>query len=427
MKPRILLVNPPVYDFTAHDFWLKPYGLIEVAGCLRGRADFRLFDYMDRSRMRPLTKSDVWGRGKYQSEVTNKPSAFRQVRRRFKRFGLPRDEFLKFLDKNGPFDFALVQTVMTYWYPGVKEVIDDIRKAYPSVRIVLGGVYATLCGTHAQALGADLVVQGTDISPLWKFIGVEPDTTQTPLWECYGDTVTGVMKLSDGCPFACTYCSVSKVYPKFAPRPLEKCLRELELLKRTRVSNIAFYDDALLFQPEGTLIPFLESCAGMKEDIGFHTPNAVNARLLTPELARLMVRAGFKTFYLGFESMSSEWQKRTGGKVCQEDLARAVENLLSAGTKPGMIFAYIIAGHPDNVIQQVEESMRFAHGLGIRMMLAEYSPVPGTPDGEKCRNMINMDEPLMHNKTAFAISFLGESGIERLKTLCRELNTESSL
>ena len=35
MKPKILLVNPPIYDFSAYDFWLKPAGLLRVAGFLR--------------------------------------------------------------------------------------------------------------------------------------------------------------------------------------------------------------------------------------------------------------------------------------------------------------------------------------------------------------------------------------------------------
>ena len=48
MTPKILLVNPPIYDFTAYDFWLKPYGLLQLAGFLRGKADFKLFDYTDR-------------------------------------------------------------------------------------------------------------------------------------------------------------------------------------------------------------------------------------------------------------------------------------------------------------------------------------------------------------------------------------------
>ena len=37
---------------------------------------------------------------------------------------MPQGEFQRFLAEEGPFDAALVQTVMTYWYPGVREVID---------------------------------------------------------------------------------------------------------------------------------------------------------------------------------------------------------------------------------------------------------------------------------------------------------------
>ena len=48
MRPKVLLVNPPIHDFSAYDFWLKPYGLLRVAGYLRHQVDFRLFDYLDR-------------------------------------------------------------------------------------------------------------------------------------------------------------------------------------------------------------------------------------------------------------------------------------------------------------------------------------------------------------------------------------------
>ena len=48
MSPKILLVNPPIYDFSAYDFWLKPYGLLRVGGYMRGQAELRLFDYLDR-------------------------------------------------------------------------------------------------------------------------------------------------------------------------------------------------------------------------------------------------------------------------------------------------------------------------------------------------------------------------------------------
>lgn len=30
MTARTLLVNPPIFDFSAYDFWLKPYGMLRV-------------------------------------------------------------------------------------------------------------------------------------------------------------------------------------------------------------------------------------------------------------------------------------------------------------------------------------------------------------------------------------------------------------
>ena len=146
MKPRILLVNPPIYDFSAYDFWLKPYGMLRVAGFLRGQADFRLFDYMDRldPRVPPgRYRADSWGRGEYYSEFVQKPSIYAGVRRQFRRFGLPSEKFQTCLNSEGPFDFALIQTGMTYWYPGParslaqnqnhsrRRLCDDLRVSRP--------------------------------------------------------------------------------------------------------------------------------------------------------------------------------------------------------------------------------------------------------------------------------------------------------
>lgn len=422
MRPRILLVNPPIYDFSAHDFWLKPYGLLEVAGFLRGRAELELFDYLD--RLHPAAsaggeyESDSWGRGKYRAERVAKPAVFSTLPRHFKRFGLERDRFRQFVQEHGPFDMALVQTVMTYWYPGVQEVIGDLRELSPGARIVLGGVYSTLCPDHAASLGPDLVVRGTDLEPLWRFLGIAPDPTQLPFWEGYPRLATGVLRLSDGCPFHCTYCSVPSVYGRFSVRPLEHSLREFDLLAERGVRDVAFYDDALLYEPAATLIPFLRAVGERATGVHLHTPNAVNARLMTPPIAEAMVNAGVKTFYLGFESVSGEWQERAGGKVQSDEFADAVHNLLAAGADRRNVTAYVIAGHPNTGLQRLEDTIAFAHELGIRVMLSEYSPVPGTPDGEQARALVDLDEPLNHNKTAFTIRVLGEKKIQRLKALC---------
>ncbi|MDI6449656.1 B12-binding domain-containing radical SAM protein [Anaerobaca lacustris] len=421
MRPRILLVNPPIYDFAAYDFWLRPYGLLSVAGQLRGKADIALFDYLDRP-LPALDESDRWGRGRFRSERVNTPACLDAIPRYFHRFGVPRDSFRAFLARQDAFDGVLVQTMMSYWYPGVQEVIEDIRRAFPTAKIVLGGNYVTICAEHARGLDADLCIVGTDLDPLWRFLAIEPDAEQTGLWEMYNRPAVGALKLSDGCLFHCTYCSVPRVYEGFRPRSLGRSLAELELLVSLGARDVAFYDDALLFKAETVLMPFLEEVLGRDIRVNFHTPNALNARFIQADLAKLMVRAGFRTFYLGFESRSPGWQQGTGGKVHCDDLVEAVRHLVAAGADPGEITAYQIVGHPDSDLQELEASMHFVHSLGIRGMLADFSPIPGTPDGDACRRWVDMDEPLMHNKTAFPILRLGFDEVNRLKDLQRKLN-----
>ena len=425
MIPRILLVNPPIHDFSAFDFWSKPYGMLRVAGFLRGQAEFELFDHLD--RLDPRTppgryRSDEWGRGEFFSEILAKPAIFSDLPRRFKRFGLPRREFTAFLASHPCFDYALVQTGMTYWYPGVYEVVKELRRLSPNTKIILGGVYASLCASHARSLGVDVIVEGANLEPLWSFLGMAPASDQLPLWDLYPRLETGVLKLADGCPFRCTYCSVPQVYPRFHKRPLEGCLRELDFLVCRGAHNVAFYDDALLYRPDHVLEPFLRESLRKKYSVNFHTPNALNARFISRELAELMVESGFKNIFLGFESSSYAWQRKTGGKVYEKELERAVAHLLDAGADPQCLRAYIIVGHPMGGEQRVEESMRSANHMGIKVMLSEFSPLPDTPDGEACRRWVDLDEPLWHNKAAFTALRLGLSESQRLKRLAVELN-----
>ena len=428
MLPKILLINPPIYDFAAYDFWLKPYGLLSVAGFVRGKAEFRIFDFLDRLHPAltnlPDLQSNQWGKGRFYEQIIPNPPLLEKVPRYFRRYGLGRDIFEDFLRQETPCDFVLIQTTMTYWYPGIHEVMEDIRNAWPKAKIILGGNYVTLCKAHAEKLQADLLVTHNDLESFWKYFNIEPHLRQPAVWEIYENLETGVLKLSDGCPFNCTYCCVPAVYGKFKPRPLERSLAELDLLTERGVANIAFYDDALLFDAENVIVPFLRQVLKRNININFHTPNALNARFITSELAELMVRAGFKTFYLGFESKSEQWQRQTGAKVFSDELVAAAGHLIRAGACPKDITAYQVLGHPHMDTQDLEASMHFVNSLGIRGMLADFSPIPGTPDGEYCSKYVDMAEPLMHNKSAFGAIVFGFDEINRLKDLQRKLNRD---
>ena len=412
MRPiRVLLVNPPIFDFTAYDFWLRPYGMLRIAGQMRHACSLSFFDFL------PSGKRDSWGRGSFDSGDVPKPEALRDIPRKFHRFGRPRNDFQEFLSARR-YDAVLVQTSMTYWYPGIREVVEDVRRLQPWAKVVLGGVYSTLCPSHAQSLGADLAIEGAGLEPLWQLLSIEPEKA-IPYWPpAYSEV--GVIKITEGCPFRCTYCAAPVMWPRFSARPTGDCLNEMDNLIKMGATNIAFYDDALLYRADQALAPFLREIIRLQPRISFHTPNALNARFVTPDLARLMVSAGFRSFFFGLESATAEWQHSTGGKVNSEEFTAAVNHLRAAGARS--ILTYIIAGHPDVDGQDLEFSIRFAHRCGTRVMLAEFSPVPGTPDSRKCRKWADPGEPLSHNKTAFAIRRLGVDYLNRLKQLTHSLN-----
>src|SRR3989339_820389 len=110
MTPKILLVNPPIYDFAAYDFWLKPYGMLSVAGFYDGQADFTLFDYLDRTHSfysgKKTFASDEFGRGRFFEQKIPNPPQLKNIPRYWRRYGLPGNIFRDFLATNDHYDFV---------------------------------------------------------------------------------------------------------------------------------------------------------------------------------------------------------------------------------------------------------------------------------------------------------------------------------
>ncbi|MBE9570101.1 MAG: radical SAM protein, partial [Proteobacteria bacterium] len=167
MTPSLILINPWICDFAAYDLWSKPLGLLYLAGYLR-YCGFRihLIDCLDvhhpgmkgdKSMEKP--KRRLYGTGKFWRQEVPKPLPLSVVPRPYSRYGLSLNVFVEELNKIRKPAAILVTSLMTYWYPGVKEVISLARKVHPGVPIILGGIYARLCHNHArQNMQADRIV-----------------------------------------------------------------------------------------------------------------------------------------------------------------------------------------------------------------------------------------------------------------------------
>lgn len=133
--------------------------------------------------------------------------------------------------------------------------------------------------------------------------------------------------------------------------------------------------------------------------VRFHTLNGLHARAITPDLASLMRRAGLAQVRLSLETVDAARQQSTGAKVTTGDLERAVACLKAAGYGPAGLRAYLLAGLPGQPLAEVEAGVRLVHGLGVQAELTLFSPIPGTPEGD--RALPAGADPLLHNNTVY--------------------------
>ncbi len=394
--PNILLVNPWIHDFAAYDFWAKPLGLLTLAAIL-GDHGFNVtyIDCMDRFHPEapPTDPHARYGRGPYLKTRVPKPRGLEDIPRTFSRYGIRKDWFLKDLRQVPTPDLIIMTSLMTYWYPGLQETLGVVKKNFPKVPIVLGGIYASLCYDHAvHYSGADRVESGpgeetilklgcdyTGFSVTPKFDPDDLDTYPYPSFELQRKINYVPLLTSRGCPFACKYCASHFLNPKRRVRNPDSIVEEVSYWhEKYRVKDFVFYDDALLVDSENHAVPMLEGIikAGLK--VRFHTPNAVHIREISKQNARIMFQAGFKTLRLGLETAAFDKRNELDRKVTPQEFKTAVAWLKAAGFDKNMIGAYLLIGLPGQKMKSIEASIHTVKQNGITPVPAYYTPIPHT-------------------------------------------------
>ncbi|MBI4332436.1 MAG: radical SAM protein [Chloroflexi bacterium] len=453
--PLLLLINPWIDDFTSFDFWAKPLGLLYLAGLLRqGGYEVKFIDCLDthypgiksEPGLMPAARRE-FGTGKFYRRKIPKPSCFKDIPRYYYRHGLSERLFLEALTGIERPSAILVTSGMTYWYTGVFEAIRLSKQTWPGVPVVLGGIYATLCTSHARAnSGADFVVPGPGEQRIFCVLeeatGARPSTPSPPHHapsfprrrEPFPDDLPYpafdllrridyvCLLTSRGCPFRCSYCASPLLQPDFARRKPENVVEEILFWHRMYgVKDFAFYDDALLLDAERHIIPILEGVLRSGTELRFHTPNGLHARYVNPRLAALMRQTGFQAIRLGLETATGpRWDSKTD----LDEFTTAVRYLNEAGFRNDQLVAYLLMGLPGQEPAAVAAAIAAVKGCGVNPYLSEYSPIPGTPlwpEAVRCSRYDLQNEPLTHNNSAMPCLSEGFTweDVRRLKQLAR--------
>ena len=443
----ILLVNPWIYDFAAFDLWAKPLGLLYIAGVLRRHGyhvhyidclDINHPGMKDAAGIKP-GKRKAHGTGMFHKENVAKPDCLKDIPKRYSRYGITPEIFRKELGKIPKPGAVLVTSMMTYWYPGVFQVINIVKDVFPDVPVVLGGIYATICYAHACKYSkADHVISGEGEDKVLRLLvelagnrSVRPIKSNGllscpyPAFDLMSNLNYICILTSRGCPFSCTYCASGIFSMGFRRRDPVSVVDEIQFWReRYGIKDFAFYDDALMVDPEKNIMIMLKEVLKRKIQCNFHTPNGIHIKFMTEELCQLMYKAGFQTIRLGFETSDVRWQRSSGNKTTNEEFLLSVENLLDAGFSQNEIGVYVLIGLPKQKYEQVEQTIRFVWETGAKPMLAEFSPIPGTALWKDAVEESRLDitgEPLFQNNSLVPFRTKGISleGYNRLKEMTR--------
>ena len=182
------------------------------------------------------------------------------------------------------------------------------------------------------------------------------------------------VQTSRGCPFDCSFCSVTGMFGRsYRYRSTENVIEELSRYNEPG-NFIFFYDDNFTASPARTKALL---AAMIAEGFTFRWSTQVRADVARDEeLVELMRRAGCHTVFVGFESVNPESLAEMNKRQSVEEIDQAIRVLRRHRIN---IHGMFVHGFDEDDWSAVERSVRFAKQA--RLTSCQFlilTPLPGT-------------------------------------------------
>lgn len=215
-------------------------------------------------------------------------------------------------------DIIYVTSLFTYAWEPVHEVIKHYSAEYPKAKVIVGGIYASLCTEHLEeAFGSRIeVIEGL----LPEIENLLPDYSLIPDWNA------SILFSSRGCIRRCKFCSVPQLEPDFIAK------ESIKHLIYPGHRKVILWDNNILASPHWrNVFDELEEL-GLEADFN----QGLDARLITEEVATRVKRMKVPTVRLAYDSDS-----------VKAPLEKAISLLKEVGVDGRRIIVYCLYGFLD--------------------------------------------------------------------------------
>ncbi len=374
-KDRILLVNPPVVD-TRYSWvrWNQPLDLLKLGSHLQSkvRCQVELLDCM-----KPDAKGDV------REEWLPRDRRYHHVkgeRYPMRRYGEPASRLGELVRarlaevKPALPTQVWITSLCSYWFDGIVDVCQEVRKTLADAQVVLLGQFPRLEPERAKGTTtADYLVTST------------PDLDAVPWnFDLYG-----------------------REKPPFVAVRLhrESAVTAVRAAVENQIYNVAFFEDDICREDGELLCDFVAQTQDLHRHLRYHVLCGLDPRRVTPKIAAVL--AGKRFAALNFE------QADVGGVLDVEAYRKAVRYLREAGAedRDERLSGFVWIGKPREELEQIiANAFQVLETLGS-LILKPYTPTPGSPEHLEHADYLSAVEP--RNWSPHFFPFAELNGISR--------------
>lgn len=251
--------------------------------------------------------------------------------------------------------------------------IEYIHATYPEIKIILGGIHATIMAEQLfTLLPYTIIIKGEGESLIQDCLNYSPgiyqgkhcDITTLPMlnhsifWNKH--RTTACLLTSRGCPFSCNFCILKSITDrKVRFRTPESAVDEIEYCAtKLNAKRIWIHDDAFTLDNERTIKICELIIKRNLNKLIFICSSRVKP--ISHEMLMYMEMAGFKHILFGLESGDPDIMASNGKCINQDDVVKCHE--LMAYRR--MISTYfLIAGLPGETDKTIENTAAFINKL----------------------------------------------------------------